>query len=241
MEKTPHTKISLTDSLKFRINAFIVCIVMIVMGGYTGFDYHSSKARMDSELQDSANITTQRLSKHLREALWALDDEIIDEALTSEMLNKEIFAIQVIDRDGTSIYKGYQRDKNWNSISSVAPISEKYLEKQEDIIRNSDKIGLVKVYVTDRFLRDGFRRSMLVLVATVGLLVVTIVIFMTIVFQRMVINPITEMANLADRISLGELDIKIPVDKNNEIGLLARSFERMQTSLRMSMRRLKKK
>jgi nitrate/nitrite-specific signal transduction histidine kinase len=109
-----------------------------------------------------------------------------------------------------------------------------------DIIRGKEKIGAVKVYVTDKFLKADFQRSMIMLTVTVVFLVFTIAFFVSTVFQRMVIRPVTDMAGLADRISHGELDVTIPVGSNNEIGLLARSFGRMQTSLQISMRTLRR-
>jgi methyl-accepting chemotaxis protein len=239
-KRIPYTKIRLIDSLKIRINALIVGIVVIVMGGYAGFDYFSSRARMESELQSSADITSQRLSKHLREPFWALDDEIINEALAAEMLDNHLFAIQVIDRNGQTVYKGYQRDKEWKTIPSLSSISGDFTEKRVDIIRGKEKIGAVKVYVTDKFLKADFQRSMIMLTVTVVFLVFTIAFFVSTVFQRMVIRPVTDMAGLADRISHGELDVTIPVGSNNEIGLLARSFGRMQTSLQISMRTLRR-
>lgn len=240
MNDKPHTEIRLADSLKIRINAVIVCIVVIVMGTYAGYDYYTRKTQMEKELQSSAEITTQRLSKHLREPFWALDDQIINEALTSEMLDKQIFAIQIIDRNGKDIYKSYLRDENWKITSSPTSIYGDFIVKRADITHGTDTIGAVKVYVTDKFLKADFQRSLITLAITVALLVVIIVMSVSTVFQRMVISPITNMASLADRISLGELDIKIPIESNNEIGLLARSFERMQTSLRISLRSLRK-
>ena len=56
----------------------------------------------------------------------------------------------------------------------------------------------------------------------------------------LVIRPVSRMSRIADRVSLGELDAP-PFDAgrgNDEIGVLARSFTRMRTSLAQAMKML---
>jgi len=77
----------------------------------------------------------------------------------------------------------------------------------------------------------------LTLLAVTVLLVVTIAWFSA----RALVTPIMELTDAAERMSLGELNVKIDVKSRDEIGLLAQAIGRMQTSLRMAMNRLKKK
>jgi HAMP domain-containing protein len=77
----------------------------------------------------------------------------------------------------------------------------------------------------------------LTLLAVTVLLVVTIAWFSA----RALVTPIMKLTDAAERMSLGELNVKIDVKSRDEIGLLAQAIGRMQTSLRMAMNRLKKK
>jgi len=58
-------------------------------------------------------------------------------------------------------------------------------------------------------------------------------------FGRAIANPLLQLARVADRMSLGELDAKIEVGRRDEIGVLAESLWRMQASLRAAMERLR--
>lgn len=58
---------------------------------------------------------------------------------------------------------------------------------------------------------------------------------------RGLVNPIMKLTDAAERMSLGDMNLKIDVSSNDEIGLLAQAIGRMQTSLRMAMERLRKK
>jgi methyl-accepting chemotaxis protein len=77
----------------------------------------------------------------------------------------------------------------------------------------------------------------LTLLAVTVLLVIAIAWFSA----RALVTPIMKLTDAAERMSLGELNIKIDVKSRDEIGLLAQAIGRMQTSLRMAMTRLKKK
>ena len=54
-------------------------------------------------------------------------------------------------------------------------------------------------------------------------------------------RPMTHLAEVADRMSLGELDVEIDVEGDNEIGRLAESLRRMQSSLRSAIERLRQR
>jgi HAMP domain-containing protein len=58
-------------------------------------------------------------------------------------------------------------------------------------------------------------------------------------FARAITQPITHLTQVADRISMGELDIKIDIDRKDEIGELAQAFERMRTGMQVAMDRLR--
>jgi methyl-accepting chemotaxis protein len=58
---------------------------------------------------------------------------------------------------------------------------------------------------------------------------------------RGLVNPIMKLTDAAERMSLGDMNVKIDVTSRDEIGLLAQAIGRMQTSLRMAMERLRKK
>ena len=75
------------------------------------------------------------------------------------------------------------------------------------------------------------------------LLVVTIFIVSIIawLFARALVKPIMTLTDIAERMSLGELDIKVDVKSKDEIGLLAQAVERMRISLNLAMSRLRRK
>jgi methyl-accepting chemotaxis protein len=75
------------------------------------------------------------------------------------------------------------------------------------------------------------------------LLGATIVIVSLIAWMsaRTIVTPITKLTDVAERMSLGDLNMQINIPSKDEIGQLAQAIKRMQTSLRLAMERLRRK
>ena len=74
------------------------------------------------------------------------------------------------------------------------------------------------------------------------ILVVLIILLAVIYFySRSVTRPIRHLSEVADKISLGELDTPIQIRAKGEVGVLAESIERMQTSVKAAIERLQKR
>lgn len=76
----------------------------------------------------------------------------------------------------------------------------------------------------------GYLLVIMVLVALVALLA-----------GRAMTSPIKKLTRAADRISVGELDIRVDIRRTDEIGELAEAISRMQDSLRLSIERFRKR
>ncbi len=60
--------------------------------------------------------------------------------------------------------------------------------------------------------------------------------------SRLLLTPINNLIQTADEISKGKLDFEIKeTARNDEIGLLAKAFERMGISIRLAMKKLQQK
>ncbi|MBI5033130.1 MAG: HAMP domain-containing protein [Chloroflexi bacterium] len=82
---------------------------------------------------------------------------------------------------------------------------------------------------------DTLRTISIFIVVVVGALTA----ILAIVLARQITRPIIQLTKIADRISLGELDAKIDIDRKDEIGELAEAISRMQASLQAAIERLR--
>jgi HAMP domain-containing protein/cell division protein FtsL len=78
--------------------------------------------------------------------------------------------------------------------------------------------------------------NILILIATLFIISIAILIY-----GYRITKNIKYLTDTADRISVGDLDVKIEVKAKDEIGSLADAISRMQDSLRLSIERLRKR
>jgi len=83
-------------------------------------------------------------------------------------------------------------------------------------------------------------RTRIVFLIVMGVSLI-VVILVTSMYSRTIVRPIIYLTQVADRISLGDLDTKIEIKSSDEVGMLAESFDRMQESLRAAIERLRRK
>jgi nitrogen fixation/metabolism regulation signal transduction histidine kinase len=76
------------------------------------------------------------------------------------------------------------------------------------------------------------------LVILVALLIMICVIYY---YSRSVIRPILYLSEVADKISMGELETPIQINAKGEVRVLAESIERMQTSVKAAIERLQRR
>ncbi len=70
-------------------------------------------------------------------------------------------------------------------------------------------------------------------------LLAVIAVALAIVLARTITVPLSRLAQLADKISLGEMDTKINITSKDEVGDLAEALIRMQSSLRAAIERFR--
>lgn len=109
----------------------------------------------------------------------------------------------------------------------------------EEFSKPSRAIEAKMKQIEKKFLDEyGKKFQMFYLIILVVLIVLMVVIY---VYSRSVIQPIRTLSEVADKISMGDLDTSIKVKAKGEVGVLAESIERMQMSVKAAIVRLQKR
>jgi HAMP domain-containing protein len=92
--------------------------------------------------------------------------------------------------------------------------------------------------IEDGYLKQYEKRlRVFYIIIAISLIVLLVVIYF---YSHSVIRPIHSLSEVADRISMGDLDAPVP-KATGEVGLLAESIERMQTSVKTAIERLQRR
>jgi len=89
------------------------------------------------------------------------------------------------------------------------------------------------------YLEQYENRIKIFYVVILGILIILLVSIYF--YARSLIRPIRYLSEVADRISMGELDTPIKIKAKGEVGVLAESIERMQTSVKAAIERLQRR
>ncbi len=92
----------------------------------------------------------------------------------------------------------------------------------------------------ERQITDKTESIKMQFILVVGVSVIMFIL-LTSLYSRTIVKPVIYLADVADRISLGDLDTKIEIHSKDEVGRLAESFDRMQESLKAAIERLRRK
>jgi HAMP domain-containing protein len=87
---------------------------------------------------------------------------------------------------------------------------------------------------------EGYRDKIKIFYVVI-LCVVLVLLVRIYFYASSVIRPIRYLSKVADKISMGELDTPIKIKAKGELGVLAESIERMQTSVKAAIERLQKR
>jgi len=229
------------NRLQIKVNAVLIPLIIVIMVLFTIITYLTEKHKMEVALQNASKVAAKRLSVYLVEAFWSLDDEILRESLKAEMMDNNIYAINLIDRSGKVVYLGYKRDQDWKLAENNSVIEGIYTKAVESIIKDSNNIGSVEVYFSSEFIQEQFNQSTYQLLITALLLIIAVSLAAYVVLNRMILAPIARLTDIANKISIGNLDLEIPIESKDEIGVLADAFARMKVSMAFAIKQLRKR
>jgi methyl-accepting chemotaxis protein len=106
--------------------------------------------------------------------------------------------------------------------------------------RAGDIYGALAVSVPATVVTSEAKNNTLIFIGLVTVFFIVLTLILNWLYGRVVIKPINHLAKNANAISVGNLDTSIDTSGKDEISQLAKSFERMRTSVKLAFDRLKK-
>ena len=229
------------NSIQTRIVFITIFIVTLVLGTSAAYTYWISQTKLTDELIQLSEATSGRLASHLVKPLWDLDVEQVEKSINAEMKEQRIYGIIIRDSDGQTIFAGTKRDPNWQptKLGQIQFASKDLIMSRQQISNGSESVGVAEVYLTSIFLNEQLNKDFARM--ALQLIVLDLIIFLAIfaALKSMVIVPIAHLAAAAEAMSKGNFNVKINLSTNNEIGQVADAMERMKTSLKMAMTKMR--
>ncbi|QMS89977.1 DUF3365 domain-containing protein [Nostoc edaphicum CCNP1411] len=83
-------------------------------------------------------------------------------------------------------------------------------------------------------------QSSLLIILIVSTIFIVTILLVNLFLNRQVVMPLKRMTRIAEEVSTGHMEVEFEQMSNDEIGNLAKAFKRMQLSLEMAMKRIKR-
>ena len=225
-------------TIRMKVITVVIVSCSLVLGTLSAYNTINEQKRLNADLHKLAEVTSQRLSRHLIGPLWDLDSDLVDSTLEAEMLEDNIAAIVVWDEGGKTVFSARERSAEGQPVKSTGSIVGDLIKSSNAVNNGSKSIGEVAVFVSKKQLSNQLAESTTANLITLMALIIVMAVVMTVVMNQIIIGPITRLAQHADNISHGDMKQNIVPESKDEIGQLAEAFHRMQTSLRVAFKRI---
>jgi methyl-accepting chemotaxis protein len=233
------TNISWYSKIGTKITSAIFLTTTIVVGAAGYFAYVYTEQTKSAELNQLADATATAMSQHLVIPMWDVDYDLAGKLLEAEMNEVKISGIVVRDEDKRTLFAARERDANGKVIDSSGGIGGNNISATHSVVNGDKNIGTVTIFATTEILAaelEQFRNAIIVIVIGLNLV---IYLTLTLFLNRILIRPMRELEESAERMSRGELGQPIRVISHDEIGSLASTLELMRNSLNTAINRIR--
>jgi signal transduction histidine kinase len=225
----------------------IAIIVIMAVNGF--FSYRSNWDRAVAHMNEQIQQVSSRLSYQIALPFWTLDKNAANNMLLHEINNPYLCGIAVL-QDGklwTGVILNDKKEAvlvNSQNDSSLLHFEGK--ENPKIRIRYKDsrektwELGDLVLYSTDEFLITLFKVITIESIFQTIILIFGITLITIILLHRFLNKPLEKIADTAQRIGEGEIELQAEVTGTREVQTLATAFNRMTSRLRDSIEAMRR-
>lgn len=231
-------KFGFKKSISFKINALMIGLSAVFFLVVAITDYQTNKIESNRALATELDVISNRLIESLQSPLWNLDTNTVENVLIAEMQNEEVVTIVVYDSVTGKLLAGKVRDDDDFIVDIEGALPETTIQKRVDVVREGEAIAKVEVRLTDE-LREAQRNAQLIrLIIQTVLLILLFSAILSVAILFTIIKPIGVLVSAIESIRSGDYSKKLTLDRDDELGRLASSFNAMIRTISKSRKAL---
>jgi signal transduction histidine kinase len=216
-------------SISKKLMFWIVAVTLLVMIVFGTINYFLFVEQLNRDLDTRLGEDAQKLEEVLGLHIWNLDKNSINEVTNAQVFIKSLSLLLVVDNFGTTIYE----------IDRIEE-GQDYAYKTKSIFYEDQEVGVIEIAYSKEYIEiatRGIIRSTLVIIFAVFFAVLTISFFVS----RSISKPIREISKASQEIAAGNLNRKVEVVSEDEVGQLGEAFNVMTSKLKESYEGLEEK
>ena len=222
------------NSIQTKLNVALIVIVTLVLGGFGTYDYITTKARMIDELAAAGNAASRRLAESMSIAIWEMHMESGLAAAEAEMTDQRIAAMVVMENNGKKPFLAVTRKPDSHEIEAFdGNFDSESAAITSEVAREGEVLGSVAIFMSHDQLQKELRQSVFLLLVQIVILDLILTVCMSVVVKKVVTGPFNKIVDWVRDIAEGEGDLtmRLKVQSEDEIGILAGLFNRFVENL----------
>jgi HAMP domain-containing protein len=217
-------------SLVFFFSAVVTGGLALFMATFAVFIGVYDKNRMVEDLRSKAQNTTALASKSLVEPVWTFDEGAINGIVDAIWQDRDIAGIR-LTKTGS---KAPQLSKTRQGLAAFDELSADgaYLLNRAPLAREGQVIADIEILTSTQRADDQIRQSILLIALFSAVFVALVAAFIFVMARNLIKRPIDVLKQSAQELASGNLDLVINTQRMDELGSLAKSFDRMRESIK---------
>jgi serine phosphatase RsbU (regulator of sigma subunit) len=224
--------------IQTKLSVLLILTATFIFSVFAFYNYITLRSAMRTELHSLTNFWAKQLSESLKMPVWDYSAVSLKGIINSTMLEKQVYAVVVRGDNGNILY-GRMRDSNWNIADIGQEISENEYSDKEDIVQKNEKIGMVEVRLSPRFMQQKLRDETVKMFITIIILNTALIFSLFVGVRKVIVLPVSRIVDSVRTIASGELDTSVPNGRHDEIGQLASDVESMRLAIKSLTENLK--
>lgn len=241
-------------SLRYKFAASVTLLLVLTIIFISVFALNGEEKALRQEMIQRGITIARNMSMNASKALMVRDILVLSSLVKDTLENKSVtYAVIVDDRgiiaahnDISFAEKPYRRPPGVEELGERSlKISEPFLynrTKNIDIglpvlLNNQVRIGEIHIGLSQTFIEETIQQAMKQ-IAFLAVVFIFAGIFVTLIMVSIIVRPIRALEAGAAIIGHGNLDYKIKVKSQDEIGSLARTFNKMTDDLKSAQANL---
>ena len=216
------------------IGGKIILLIVIVMAICVLFSAFIATQIVKDQLKERYEVdkvaASESLSYSLAPVLDLYDYKQVERIITSSLTYENIAYITVFDKGGTLVVSATEQN-----ISSEDLDLEEY-----EMVSSGTVIGSIEVGFSREYIDEQIRRTTRALIFGLAGFLILVGLALFTLINRSVINPLGAFTKTVREIDSENLSLRVNIHSEDELGVLAGSFNQMAESLEKSHTALKK-
>jgi signal transduction histidine kinase len=212
------------DSLRKKIFIYIIVVIILCVIVSTFMINLVVEFQMTGKYRAEKEAAIESLSYSLSPLLDSHDYQQITQVISSSLSFDNIALVAVSDSNGTQI----------GSVIKQNMAAEDLQKESHEIKSNGITTGSFEIGFSQKYINDLVRRTTLILIASLVAFLFLVGLALYIFLGRSVIHPIELFARTIRRINPDNLSVRMNLQTDDEIGVLAKNFNHMAGELEKS-------